>query len=152
LKRELDKSLISQFFSSSLSVIIASFLVVLVQVVDLSAGDSWATKLDDRISFDHIILYTVILMASVFIQFYFLKTTTRIVFKIKEASSNSALIIAYLHVVSQLMVIILLVYLLGEQLVTSRYNIVLVQLIVGLSLIISRLIYRPEVKWLEYTP
>jgi hypothetical protein len=121
-------------------VIIVSLLVVLVQVIDLSAGDSWATKLGDRISFDHIILYTVILMASVFIQLYFLKTTTRIVFKIRKASSNSALIIAYLHVASQITVIILLVYLLGEQLVTSRYNIVLVQLIVGISLIISILI------------
>ena len=136
----MHKSVISQFFSSSLSVIIVSLLVVLVQVVDLSAGDSWATELSDRISFDHIILYTVIILASVFIQLYFLKTTTRIVFKIKKASSNSAQIIAYLHVASQLTVIILLVYLLGEQLVTSRYNIVLVQLIVGISLIISILI------------
>jgi hypothetical protein len=121
-------------------VIIISFLVVLIQVVDLSAGDSWATELSDRISFDHIILYTVIILASVFFQIYFLRTTTRIVFKIKKASSKSALIISYLHIVSQLTVIILLVYLLGEQLVTSRYNIVFVQLTVGLSLIISILI------------
>jgi hypothetical protein len=106
----------------------------------MSAGDSWATKLNDRISFDHRILYSVILLVSVSIQLYFLSTTTRIVFKIKKANSRSGLIIVYLYLISQVVVIILLVYLLGEQLLTSKYNIFLVQSIVGLSLIISVLI------------
>ena len=103
----------------------------------MSAGDSWASKLDDRISFDHRILYSVILLVSVSVQLYFLNTTIRIVFKIKKANSRSALIIVYLYLISQVAVIILLVYLLGEQLLTSKYNIFLVQSIVGLSLIIS---------------
>jgi len=136
----MQKSLSSQFFSSWLGIITISFLVVLVQVIDLSAGDSWATKLSDRTSFDHKIIYSVITTTSVLIQLYFLKTSTRIVFKIKKASSTSALIIAYIHVLSQITVIILLVYLLLEQLVTSRYDIALVRLILGISLIISILI------------
>ena len=106
----------------------------------MSAGDSWASKLNDRISFDHRILYSVILLISVSIQLYFLNTTTRIVFKIKKANSRSALIIVYLYLISQVVVTILLIYLLGEQFFTSKYSIFLVQSIVGLSLIISVLI------------
>ena len=103
----------------------------------MSAGDSWASKLNDRISFDHRILYSVILLVSVSIQLYFANTTRRIVFKIKKVNSRSALIIFYHYLISQAVVIILLVYLLGEQLFTSKYNIFLVQSIVGISLIIS---------------
>jgi len=103
----------------------------------MSAGDSWASELNDRISFDHRILYSVILLVSVSIQLYFVNTTRRIVFKIKKVNSRSALIIVYHYLISQAVVIILLVYLLGEQLFTSKYNIFLVQSIVGISLIIS---------------
>ena len=106
----------------------------------MSAGDSWAIKLDDRISFWHLIFYSLILVVSMFIQLYFFKTATRIVFKTKKANSRSALIIAYSYIFSQLVVIILLMFLLGEQLVTSTYHVVLVQLIVGISLIISVII------------
>jgi hypothetical protein len=108
--------------------------------VDVTAGDSWAINLDDRISFIHKIFYSTIIIVSLFIQLYFLKTSTRMVFKTKKANSRSTLIIVYSYIVSQLAVIILLLFLLGEQLVASTYPVVLVQLIVAISLVISILI------------
>lgn len=136
----MHKSTISQVFSSSLIIIILAFLVVLLQIVDVTAGDSWAINLDDRISFSHKIFYSIIIIVSLFIQVYFLRTSSRIVFKSKKANSRSTLIIVYSYIVSQLAVIILLLFLLGEQLVASSYHVVLVQLIVGISLVISVLI------------
>lgn len=136
----MHKPTISQVFSSSLIITILAFVVVLLQVVDVTAGDTWAINLDDRISFSHIIFYSTIIIVSVFLQLYFLKTCTRIVFKSKKANSHSTLIIVYFYIASQLAVIILLLFLLGEQLVASTYNVVSVQLIVGISLAISILI------------
>lgn len=108
--------------------------------MDVTAGDSWAINLNDRISFGHLIIYSTIIIVSVFLQLYFLKTSTRIVFKSKKANSRSTLIIVYSYIASHLAVIILLLFLLGEQLVASRYSVVSVQLIVGISLAISVLI------------
>jgi hypothetical protein len=136
----LHKPTISQVFSSSFIIIVLAFLVVLFEVLDVTAGGSGAVNFDDRISFGHRIFYSTMTIISVFIQLYFLKTSSRIVFKTKKVNSRSTLLIVYSYIVSQLAVIILLVFLVGEQLVASTYHVVLVQLIVGISLVISVLI------------
>ncbi len=64
-------------------------------------------------------------------------TTSKIVFKFKKVTSRLALIIVLFYMVCQITVITLLIFLLGEQLYTSRYNILLVQSITGLSLMLS---------------
>lgn len=120
--------------------IITGFVVVLLQIVDLSAGDTWAININDRVSFEHMILYSAVIVASVAIQALFLASTSRLIFSIKKPASRVALIVAYVYVVSQLIVIVLLAYLLGEQLITSKYHTILSELIVGISLTISILI------------
>jgi len=120
--------------------IATGFLVVLLQMLDLSAGDTWAVTVNGRVSFDHMILYSTITVASIVIQIFLLMTTTRIIFKIKKPASYFGRIIAFVYMISQIATIILLAYLLAEQLVTSRYHIILSELIIGISLVISVLI------------
>src|SRR5688500_7418101 len=63
--------------------------------------------------------------------------SVRLAFKTKKAISQLSLTIRYLYVGSHIAVISSIVYLLIEQIVTSMYHTILLELIVGLSLIPS---------------
>lgn len=116
------------------------FVVVLLHILDMSAGDTWALNMNDLNSFQYLLIYCIITVASLIIQVFLLAVSIRIAFKIKKATSRLSTIIRYVYVGSHIAVISSIVYLLTEQIVTSSYNIEILQLIVGLSLIPSVLI------------
>jgi hypothetical protein len=118
-------------------IIIVGFLVVLLHIVDMSAGDTWALNINDRNSFQYTIIYCLITVASLIIQTFLLMVSVRISFKTKKATSPLSGITRYLYVGSHIAVMSSVAYLLLEQIVTSRYHTVLLELIVGLSLIPS---------------
>lgn len=99
----------------------------------MSAGDTWALNTNDSNSFQFII-YCIIIVVSLVIQ-TFLMGVSRISFKIKKATSRLSIITRYLYVGSHLAVIISILYLMTEQVVTASYHLLLLELIVGLSLI-----------------
>ena len=76
------------------------FAVVMIQIVDGGAGSIWALNFS-HITFEHITTYTGIVILSLGIQVFLLFITSRIVFKIRKASSRRALIIPYIYVISQ---------------------------------------------------
>lgn len=121
-------------------IIIVGFVVVLLHVMDMSAGDTWALNMNDRNSFHYLIIYCIITVVSLFIQMFLLGVSIRISFKIKKTTSSLSTIIRYLYVGSHVTVMSSVVYLLTTQIVTSSYNIEILKLIVGLSLIPSVLI------------
>lgn len=132
---------ILKYLLGSTSIIIwIGFVVVLLHIVDMSAGDTWALHMNDRNSFHHITIYFIITIASLIIQAFLLMISVRLAFKTKKAISHLSLIIRYLYVGSHIVVMSSIVYLLLEQIITSRYHTVLPELIVGLSLIPSVLI------------
>ena len=124
-------------------IIVVGFLVVLLHIVDMSAGDTWALNINDRNSFQYTIIYCLISVASLIIQTFLLMVSVRISFKTKKATSPLSGITRYLYVGSHIAVMSSVAYLLLEQIVTSRYHTVLLELIVGLSLIPSVFILIP---------
>jgi hypothetical protein len=131
--------MISRYVSSSISIIIIGFIVVLIIITDGSAGFTWASKFG-LFSIKDIQLYSIVIGTAIGIQIFLLFIMTRIVFKIQKSSSRLARPISYIFVISQIILIFLLAYLLVEQLATSVYQIILPKLIVGLSMTISVLI------------
>jgi hypothetical protein len=121
-------------------IIFVGFVVVLLHILDMSAGDTWALNMNDLNSFQYLLIYCIITVASLIIQVFLLAVSIRIAFKIKKATSRLSTIIRYVYLGSHIAVISSIVYLLTEQIVTSSYNIEILQLIVGLSLIPSVLI------------
>lgn len=117
--------------------IVIGFVVVLIQIIDLSAGDTWAVNINDRVSLEHLILYFVIIVASIIIQALLLINSIRLSISIRKPTTNFAVVVAYIYAASQILVIILLTYLLYEQAVSLRYPTLLPAAIVGISLIIS---------------
>lgn len=134
------KSTISRSIFSSMIIIIVAFLAVVFQVVDRSAGDTFGSSMGGVESFSILAIYSAITITSLAIQGYFLVASTRIVFKVKKATSHRGIVITCLYLASHLTILGLIGYLLGEQIVLSRYHIMLSELIVGLSLIISTII------------
>ena len=106
----------------------------------MSAGDTWALNMNDRNSFQYTIIYCIITVASLIIQAFLLSVSVRIAFKTKKATSSLSLVTRYLYVGSHIAVMGSIAYLLAEQVLTSTYHIVLLDLIVGLSLLPSVLI------------
>ena len=132
---------ILKYLLGSTSIIIwIGFVVVLLHIVDMSAGDTWALNINDRNSFQYAIIYFIITITSLIIQAFLFMISVRLAFETKKAISHLFLIIRYLYVGSHIVVMSSIVYLLLEQIITSRYHTVLPELIVGLSLIPSVLI------------
>jgi hypothetical protein len=121
-------------------IIFVGFVIVLLHILDMSAGDTWALNMNDRNSFQYLVIYCIITVVSLFIQVFLLDVSIRVSFKIKKTTSRLSTIIRYLYVGSHIAVVSSIVYLLTEQIVTSRYHIEILELIVGLSLIPSVLI------------
>ena len=121
-------------------IIVVGLVVVLLHIIDMSAGDTWALNMNDRNSFQYIIIYCIITLVSLFIQVFLLSISVRIAFKIKRSTSHLSLLIRYLYVGSHIAVMGSITYLLLEQILTSMYHTVLLELIVILSLIPSVLI------------
>lgn len=117
--------------------IIVGLVVITLQIIDKTAADTWAMNINADILFQHTILYSTLVVLSLAFQIFFLISTTRIVFRIKKATSRRAKLITYIYVVSQVLVMVLIAYLLGEQLATSRYHTIVSDLIVGVTLIVS---------------
>lgn len=120
--------------------LIIGFIVVLLQILDVSAGDTWALYLSDRLSYNHTLLYTVIVVLTIAIQAFLLIISTRLFIRKKKISSSIGLFVASLYLISQIIIIILLTYLLGEQLLFAKYHKILLETVVGFSLIPSILI------------
>ena len=132
---------IQYIFSSSGLIIVVGVVIVLLHIVDMSAGDTWALNINDRNSFQYIIIYFIVTVTSLIIQAFLLMTSIRIAFTTKKATSHLSMIIRYLYVGSHMAVIGSIAYLLAEQVVTYRYHTVLLELIVALSFIPSILIF-----------
>jgi hypothetical protein len=122
---------------SSLTLIIFAFTVVVLQILDLSAGATWARNWQDPSVLPRTLLYFTIVTASIFLQLYFLVITLRVSLKSKKRVSRLALTISYTYMAIQLAVIILLIYLLAEQILTYQYHIIISDLILGLVLLTS---------------
>src|SRR5688572_17057162 len=103
----------------------------------MTAGDTFALNKYARDSFQSTILYSIITLTSLIIQAFLLLFSIRISFRIKKPTSTISVLARYLYVISHVIVIVSIVYLLGEQLVSNMYQTILVELIVGLSLITS---------------
>ena len=119
--------------------IILGFVIVVIQILDLSAGDTWTLNLA-RVSSEQMTSYSILTLTSLALQVLLLLKTTSIVIRAKKVTSQLALIIGFVYFASNILVIILLCYLLGEQLVYSEYHILLSKLIVGISLIMSSVV------------
>ena len=132
--------ILKYLLGSTSVIIIVGFVVVLLHIVDMSAGDTWALNMNDRNSFQYTIIYYIITMASLIIQAFLLTVSVRIAFKTKKAISRLSFVTRYLYVGSHIAVMGSIAYLLAEQVLTSTYHTVLLELIVGLSLIPSVLI------------
>jgi len=128
---------LSYLLGSTSIIIFAGFVVVLIHVVDMSAGDTCALNTNDRNSFQYVIIYCIIIVVSLVIQTFLMGISIRISFKIKQATSRLSTIPRYLYFGSHLAVMISILYLMTEQVVTSSYHLLLLELIVGLSLIPS---------------
>jgi hypothetical protein len=130
-----------RYLLGSTSIIVfVGLVVVLLHILDMSAGDTWALNMNDRNSFQYIIIYCIVTVVSLIIQAFLLSVSIRIAFKIKKATSRLSTITRYFYVGSHVAVMSSIVYLLTEQIVTSSYHIEILELIVGLSLIPSVLI------------
>jgi hypothetical protein len=129
-----------QIFSSSSAMIIVGIVVIGLQIIDKTAADTWALNINDVTLLQHTVLYSILVVLSLAIQIFLLISTTRIVFRIKKATSNRAKLLTYIYVVSQVVVMLLLAYLLVEQLTTFKYHTILSDLIVGVSLVVSMVI------------
>jgi hypothetical protein len=137
----LQSSKFQKYLLDSTSIIIiVGFVVVLLHIIDMSAGDTWALNMNDRNSFQYTIIYCIITVASLIIQAFLFCVSVRIAFKTKKATSRLSLITKYLYVGSHIAVMGSIAYLLAEQVLTSTYHTLLLDLIVGLSLIPSVLI------------
>jgi hypothetical protein len=137
----LQSSKFQKYLLDSTSIIIiVGFVVVLLHIIDMSAGDTWALNMNDRNSFQYTIIYCIITVASLIIQAFLFSVSVRIAFKTKKATSRLSLITRYLYVGSHIAVMGSIAYLMAEQVLTSTYHTVLLELIVGLSLIPSVLI------------
>lgn len=132
---------IQYIFSSSGLIIVVGFVIVLLHIVDMSAGDTWALNINDRNSFQYIIIYFIITVTSLIIQAFLLRISIKIAFTTKKATSHLSMITRYLYVGSHMAVMGSIAYLLAEQVVTYRYHTVLLELIVALSFIPSILIF-----------
>ena len=115
-------------------------MVVAIEIFDTNAAGNWTIYESDRNSFEYAMIYYIILFISIVIHTLFLVISTRIAFRIKKAISYLSIIIRYVYVLAHITVIISIIYLLLEQIMTSRYHIILLLLIVGFSLIPSVLI------------
>ena len=141
IHRVLKSSKILKYILGSTSIIIiVGFVVVLLHIVDMSAGDTWALNMNYRNSFQYTIIYSIITVASLIILAFLFMVSARIAFKTKKANSNLSIITKYLYLGSHIAIMSSIAYLLAEQIVTYRYHTVLLELIVGLSLIPSVLI------------
>ena len=103
----------------------------------MTAGDTFALNKYARDSFQSTILYSIITLTSLIIQAFLLLFSIRISFRIKKTTSTISVLARYLYVISHVMVIVSIIYLLGEQLLSNMYQTILVELIVGVSLITS---------------
>jgi hypothetical protein len=125
-----------QYCYNSLSLVIIGFVVLVIQIIDGGAGSIWGINFK-QITFEDITFYTIIVSLSLMIQIFLLFIMSRMVFKIRKTSSRSAQIFPYLYMVSQIIVALLIAFLLLQQLLTDTYRILLSELIVGLSFMVS---------------
>ena len=124
--------------SSPRSIIFMGFVVVIILILDLSAGDTWSVR-STQMSSEQLLFYAILIIITIVIQIFILAFGSLTVFRTKKSKSRLASSIAYLYVASNIMILILLSCLLGEQLIFSQYHIIFSKSIIGASLTVSTL-------------
>ena len=120
IHRVLKSSKILKYILGSTSIIIiVGFVVVLLHIVDMSAGDTWALNMNYRNSFQYTIIYSIITVASLIILAFLFMVSARIAFKTKKANSNLSIITKYLYLGSHIAIMSSIAYLLAEQIYPS---------------------------------
>lgn len=109
----------------------------MLQVIDRTAGET-LTSTGGSIS-QVMIIYSIITVISLIVQNFLLVVCAKTAFGVKKTNSHSrsGTIITYLYLVSHITTIVLIAYLLWDQLAFSTYPIILSQTIVAASLMIS---------------
>jgi len=108
-----------------------------LQVIDRTAGETWTSSTSESALSQVMIIYSTITVISLIIQNFLLAVCARTAFGVKKENSRSGIIITYLFIVSHLTAIVLIAYLLWEQLAYSMYPTIISESIVAVSLIIS---------------
>jgi hypothetical protein len=108
-----------------------------LQVIDRTAGETWTSSTSEGALSEVMIIYSTITVISLIIQNFLLVVCAKTAFGVKKENSRSGIIITYMYVVSHLTAIVLIAYLLWEQLAYSMYPTIISQSIVAVSLIIS---------------
>ena len=124
--------------SSPRSIIFMGFVVVIILILDLSAGDTWSVR-STQMPSEQLLFYAILIIITIVIQIFILAFASLTVFRTKKSKSRLASSIAYLYVASNIMILILLSCLLGEQLIFSQYHIIFSKSIIGASLTVSTL-------------
>ena len=125
---------------SSINIVIIGLVVVAIEILDTNAAGNWTLYESDRNSFHYTMIYYIISVISIVIHILFLLISTRIAFRVKKAVSNLSIIIKYVYLLSHIAVIAAIIYLILEQIFKLSYHTVLLEFIVGMSLIPSVLI------------
>lgn len=131
------RSNLSILFSSS-TIIIVAFAVVVLQVIDRTAGETLTSSIIGGFS-QIMIIYSIITVISLIVQNFLLVVCAKTAFGVKKTNSHSrsGTIITYLYLVSHITAIVLIAFLLWEQLAYSMYPTIISQTIVAASLMVS---------------
>jgi len=127
----------SQILFSSFSITVVSSVIVVLQIIDSTSGDTWASNIASRNSLNYLILYSIITCASLTTQCFLLAFSSQISFRIKKATTKQTWATTCIYVISHIIVIVLIAYLVIQQVSTSSYHMSISELIVGISFIAS---------------
>jgi hypothetical protein len=129
----------NQVLTKPIIVIIMSALVVFIQVVDKSAGDTWAGSSNMAEALKYTALFSLIASTSIVLQALFLRIS-KALFSTHKTASGFATVIMVIYVASQITVIAFIAFIMAEQLITTSYHRMLSEIIITFSLIIPMII------------
>lgn len=112
-------------------------VIVLLQIIDMTSGDTWASNIAARNSLNYLILYSLITGVSLTTQCFLLVFSSNISFRIKKPATIQSWATTYLYVSSHIIVIVLIVHLVIQQVSTLAYSISISEIIAGISFIAS---------------
>ncbi len=117
-------------------IIVVAAIVVALQILDRTAGDTWALNTSLETS-RFLPIYSAVTIASLIIQFFLLILSSRMYLKIKRPYAQVSKCLQYVYLVSQIIVISLIATVVAEQIAAYGYHTILLKLIVGVSLVVS---------------
>ena len=124
------------YLSNRTLLIVIAFVVIVIQVIDNSAGQLWTNSLSDRMSPYYLLFFSILIIISISIHIFFLYTARKIIYRIKKSRSPFATKSSTIYTISQILLIIFLTYLFIEQLTNEKYPILVLKTIVGLSFMV----------------